>query len=335
VVSVLLPAFNAQKTIGRAIDSIRNQSLRDWDLVIVDDGSTDQTAAIVFEAARHDPRIRLHRQARRGLVDALNKAISLAHGSLLARMDADDASDPDRLALQAAFLEENHSVGLVASRVQFGGDPIRASGFARYVDWSNSVLSPESISLSRFIESPLVHPSVMFRRDLVTRWGGYRKTAWPEDYELWLRWLEAGVRMEKLPQQLLLWNDPTDRLSRRHSRYRIDAFYACKCHYLSKWIASQIDPARPIMLWGAGRITRKRFRALDEAGPSISGFIDINPRKIGLQIRQRPVYGISDIPGDREWFVIGGVGNRGARHTIRRELEQLGYREGRDSIMAA
>jgi len=334
-VSVILPAYNTETTVARAINSIREQTFPDWELIIADDGSTDQTAEIAAQAARDDRRIRLHRCPHRGLVPTLNEAIELARGPFLARMDADDESSPDRLALQADFLTRNPQVSLVASQVRFGGDRSSAPGYAQYVDWTNTVLSAEEISMSRFIESPIAHPSVMYRREALAQSGGYRDTDWPEDYELWLRWLEAGMRFEKLNQSLITWNDSTNRLSRIHPRYRTEAFYACKCHYLARWITRKNESARQVMLWGAGRITRKRFERLEATDVSLAGYIDINPRKIGLKIGGRPVYGVSEIPEDRSWFIIAGVGNRGAREEIRRELEQRGYREGMDFMLAA
>ncbi len=334
-VSVLLPVYNAAETIGAAIDSIRDQTLTDWELIVADDGSTDRSAKIIAEKATGEPRIRLHNFEHRGLVATLNDTIDLARGPYLARMDADDESAPDRLGLQADYLDKNPHTGLVASRVRFGGDRSNAPGFAQYVDWTNSILSPEAISLSRFIESPIAHPSVMYRRDTVARHGGYRDSDWPEDYELWLRWLEADVPFGKLPEPLVTWNDASSRLSRKHPKYRVEAFYACKCHYLSRWLSKTVDPGRPIMLWGAGRITRKRFKALETAGTALSGYIDINPRKIGLEIGGRPVYDAAALPRDRGWFIVAGVGNRGAREVIRRELEHHGYREGIDYVLAA
>ena len=313
-VSVILPAYNTETTVARAINSIREQTFPDWELIIADDGSTDQTAEIAAQAARDDRRIRLHRCLHRGLVPTLNEAIELARGPFLAR---------------------NPQVSLVASQVRFGGDRSSAPGYAQYVDWTNTVLSAEEISMSRFIESPIAHPSVMYRREALAQSGGYRDTDWPEDYELWLRWLEAGMRFEKLNQSLITWNDSTDRLSRIHPRYRTEAFYACKCHYLARWITRKNESDRQVMLWGAGRITRKRFERLEATDVSLAGYIDINPRKIGLKIGGRPVYGVSEIPEDRSWFIIAGVGNRGAREEIRRELEHRGYREGTDYVLAA
>ena len=105
--------------------------------------------------------------------------------------------------------------------------------------WTNGLLTHEEIALARFVESPLAHPSVMFRRSLVERWGGYAEGAFPEDYELWLRWLDAGVRMEKLADPLLIWNDSPTRLSRRDPRYAAEAFYRVKARYLARWLAPQ------------------------------------------------------------------------------------------------
>jgi glycosyltransferase involved in cell wall biosynthesis len=334
-VSVLLPVYDAADTVGAAIDSIRGQTMTDWELVVADDGSTDRSAEIIADRAKVEPRIRLHSFEHRGLAATLNDTIDLARGRYLARMDADDESATDRLGLQADYLDNNPHTGLVATRVRFGGDPTNAPGFARYVDWMNSILSPEAISLNRFVESPIAHPSVMYRRETVARHGGYRDTDWPEDYELWLRWLEADVPFGKLPEPLVTWNDASSRLSRKHPRYRVEAFYACKCHYLSKWLSERVDPDRPIMLWGAGRITRKRFEALEREGTVLYGFIDIDPRKIGHKIGGRPVYDVAALPRDREWFIVAGVGNRGAREVIRCELEHRGYREGIDYVLAA
>lgn len=334
-VSVLLPVFNAEATLDRALESVRRQSLGDWELIAVDDGSTDGSRGILESASKEDSRIKVHPVSHGGLVPTLNLAITHSSAPLLARMDADDTCHPDRLRIQVEHLEANPAIGLVASRVRFGGDRTKAVGYAHYVDWTNTILSHEEIWLNRFVESPLAHPSVVFRRDMVACHGGYSNRDWPEDYELWLRWLEAGVRMEKRPEELLVWNDPPERLSRDHPRYRVDAFYACKCHYLARWMNENIPPNRPRVLWGAGRITRKRFETLVGFGVVIAGYIDISPRKIGTSIGGMPVHAPADIPTDEKWFIVSAVGNRDARDPIRTELIGRGYVEGRDFIMAA
>jgi glycosyltransferase involved in cell wall biosynthesis len=335
VVSVVMPVRDAGPTVAAAVESLLAQTERAWELVAVDDGSTDATASILEGAAGRDTRIRVIRGEGRGLVAALDAGLAAASGDLIARLDADDVCAPGRLALQRAHLDAHPEVGLVASRVRFGGDPRAAAGFARYVEWSNRLLTHEDISLARFVESPLVHPSVMFRRGLVERGGGYRAGDFPEDYELWLRWLEAGVRMEKLAEPLLVWNDSPTRLSRRDPRYDPEAFYRVKAGYLARWLAAH-NPHHPsVILWGAGRVTRRRARSLVEHGVRIEAFVDIDPRKVGRPIDGRPVQGPGALPPPGAAFVVSYVGGLDAREQIEARLQSAGYRPGADYILAA
>ena len=214
-----MPAFNAAPTLARCLESIQNQTWEDWEMVVADDGSSDETPRLLASVARREPRLRVISLPRAGIVPALNAALALARGRFIARMDADDESHPERLSTQIRWLEENPGWGVVGSLVEFGGNRLQAGGYALHVDWLNELVTPEEIALNRFIESPFAHPSVMFRRELVQRHGAYRDGNFPEDYELWLRWQEAGVQMGKVPRALLTWHDPPGRLSRTDGRY--------------------------------------------------------------------------------------------------------------------
>jgi glycosyltransferase involved in cell wall biosynthesis len=334
-ISVLLPVRNALATLPRAIDSIRTQTFCDWELVVVDDGSTDGSAQLLDSIATSDRRIRIFHTTHRGLVSALNAGLESARGEWIARMDADDESFPQRLAEQACRLESDPDLGVVGCRVEFGGDPCTAGGYARHVNWLNSVITPDQIALNRFIESPFAHPSVLFRRACVDVHGGYRDGPFPEDYELWLRWLEAGVRMAKIGSVGLRWNDPSQRLSRTDPRYAAEAFFQLKAGYLANWLRAHVSPDRPLLVWGAGRPTRKRAALLEFKGLSISGYIDIDPAKIGCRLQGRPVIAPSDLPSCSDTFVVGYVTNPGARDLQRAILQKRGYQEGRDFLFAA
>ncbi len=334
-VSVLLPFHQAAATLAAAVDSILAQTWTDLELLLLDDGSSDGGANLTADVARADPRVRLHRWPHRGLVATLNEGLTLARGSLIARMDADDVSHPERLARQVAALEAGPDLGLVACRVRHGGDATTSRGFQSFVDWQNGLTDPEAILLHRFVEAPVAHPSVMFRRELPERVGGYRDGPFPEDYELWLRWLEAGVRMAKLPEVLLTWNDRPGRLTRTDARYAPEAFYACKCGYLARWLARH-NPHHPdILLWGAGRTTRRRFASLAGEGVRIRAYLDIDPRKMGGTPGGIPVWPPDRLPPPGQAFVVSGVGSRGARELIAADLEGRGYHLGRDWIPAA
>lgn len=271
-VSVLLPVRNGGALLDRALASLKAQTLEDWECVAVDDGSEDDTWARLQAWAAADRRFRPARIPHGGIVAALNAALAAASPTpYIARMDADDECHPERLARQTAFLEARPDVGLVGCRVSFGGDPALARGFQRHVDWLNSLLTPEAIFLARFRDSPLAHPSTLFRRSLVAAHGWYADGPFPEDYELWLRWMDAGVCMAKTPETLLAWNDSPGRLTRTHGNYSEEAFTRVRTHYLARWLLRRFAPSQagatdsvPVTVWGAGRVSRRRALPLEQ-----------------------------------------------------------------------
>jgi glycosyltransferase involved in cell wall biosynthesis len=330
-----MPVRDAAATLAAALDSVLNQTFTGWELIAANDGSTDASGVVLEEFARRDPRIRTLHSPPRGIVHALNDACAAARAPLIARMDADDRMLPQRLERQLRFLESHPEVGVVSSLVRFGGDATRQAGYAAHVAWMNSLLDSREMELRRFVEAPVAHPSVLFRRELLHVHGGYRSGDFPEDYELWLRWMEAGVRFAKLNEKLLVWNDPPQRLSRRDARYRTEAFYRLKCHYLARWLRTHVVETRRLWLWGAGRITRQRFAGLDREGAPVEGYIDVDPKKLGRQRDGRPVVGPRELPPAACSFIIAGVATRGARDLITAELQRQGRGEGSDFLLAA
>jgi len=338
-VCVLLPVRDGMQTLPEAVASLQAQSMEDFECLLVDDGSTDGTDQWLQRLAQEDRRMRPLFPGRVGLVGALQAGLDACRAPLVARMDADDLCLPRRLELQARRLETRPDLGLVSCRVRYGGDALRQAGYAHYVSWTNSLLDHDRISLARFRESPLPHPSVMFRRELAHLHGSYREGAFPEDYELWLRWLEAGVRMEKLAEELLVWNDPPGRLSRTDPRYDMQRFYETKAAYLARWLARH-NPWHPhVSVLGAGRVSRKRAELLCRHGIAIDAWYDIDPRKVGKTIpgqgRPRPVLHREQTPPPGQAFLLSYVASRLAGEEIAAFLATRGHVEGRDFLLAA
>lgn len=334
-ISILMPAFDAAATVSAAVSSIVAQTHVDWELVAVDDGSTDGTPQILEEWAARDSRVRVFRNTHSGIVRALNAGLTKTKGRLIARMDADDLAAPERLELQKRFLEENPTIDVVASRVAFGGDDRASAGYAAHVEWMNQLIEPEELSLNQFVEAPIAHPSVMFRAELIDRCGGYREGTFPEDYELWLRWMDAGVKFGKVPETLLVWNDPPMRLSRNHERYSAEAFYRVKSTYLHRWLARH-NPHHPrVIVFGSGRVTRRRVEMLTRLGVEVVAWVDIDPKKIGREYHGVPVIAVEDVLPAGNYFALAYVGKRGARELIGTWLGKLGYILGRDWLPAA
>lgn len=336
-VSIVMPFRNAALTLSRALGSITAQTLTSWELIAIDDHSTDGGPAIVGELAAHDGRVRLVPSRGRGVVEALNTGCAMARAPFIARMDADDEMMPSRLERQVEMMRARQDLGVVSCLVNHGGDARTQAGFAAHVDWLNEQITPEQLRLARFVDAPVAHPSVLFRRSLLDAHGGYLDGPFPEDYELWLRWLSRGVGFGKVPEVLLTWHDPPGRLSRTDPRYAVDAHARLRCQYMAlEWTermrheCASRGAARRTWMWGAGRITRRRFDPLESFGVEIDGYIDIDPRKIGRRVGHRPVIAPEQLGPREETFVLVAVGNRGARELIRAFLKGTGREEGRD-----
>ena len=190
-VSVLLPVRNAASTLGEAVESLLRQTLQDLEIIAVEDGSDDESLAILRGLAETDNRLQVFDQKAQGIVMALNFAAQQATAPLLARMDADDICEPERLALQLAVMEREPDLAALGSSVVGFGQV--GEGWQRYLDWLNGLKDSEAVHRNLYVESPLAHPSVMMRRTAFEGVGGYREFDGPEDYDLWLRLGEAGA----------------------------------------------------------------------------------------------------------------------------------------------
>lgn len=329
--SVVLPVYNAQNHLEEAIRSCLNQTFEDFELLIVDDGSTDRSVEIATSFV--DPRLRCIRQPHRGLVPTLNAGLELSSAQLIARMDADDVCLPLRFKRQVDFLEENPSVSAVSCMVEHGGDPITQKGYGVYIDWINQQESTKAIERALLIESPFAHPSMMFRGSLVQSYGPYRDGLFPEDYELWLRWAREGVVMAKIRESLLVWNDPPERLSRNDMRYDPMNFFKIKIPYLSHLLEMSGYRGKTISLWGGGRIARKKMRLLMQAAFKIDTIIDIDPSKQGRRFESIEVISPHDLP-KKGAPIISLVSSRGARSKVRQFLLETGREEMKEFFIA-
>ena len=162
VISIIMPAFNAGMFVSGAIDSIRAQTLQDWELIVVDDGSTDDTAQLVLNQVQQDLRIRLVRTTHAGIADALNRGIAQAQAPIIARMDSDDVSLPCRLERQVEYLNQHPEVGVVSCRVELLSRQEGSQGLQTYVEWVNSLETHREIWDGRFIDAPVIHPVRLF-----------------------------------------------------------------------------------------------------------------------------------------------------------------------------
>lgn len=223
VVSVVLPVFNAAAYLAEAIASMLGQSLRAIELIVIDDGSTDESGRIAAEHAARDGRVRVISRENRGLTRSLNEGLAAARANYVAIMNADDVSLPDRLARQAAFLDRHPRVAAVGGQVRL----MMADGSLGPA--TRLPLSPAAVRTTLATISPFAHPAVMLRREQALAAGGYRPQIEPaEDLDLWLRLAERHD-LANLPDEVL--------------RYRLHAGQATATAFEAVAIASLVAQA--------------------------------------------------------------------------------------------
>lgn len=199
VISVVLPVYNAGRYLAQAVESVLAQTFRDFELIAVDDGSTDNSRALLETFARRDPRVRVISRPNTGIVGALNDGLAAARGRYIARMDGDDVADPERFARQAAALDAAPDCVALGSAVRFIDPEGRPLKIYRPPAGHNAIRD----ELSWGNGGALVHPAVVFRRDALEACGGYRQEfIFIEDLDLYVRLLRFG-RLANLPDVLL------------------------------------------------------------------------------------------------------------------------------------
>lgn len=213
-ISVAMSVYNGERFLAAAIESILGQTFGDFEFLILDDGSRDGTAALIHDYAARDARIRPIIRENRGLIVSLNQLLGEARAPIIARMDADDISRPQRFEKQHAFLSANPDYGVVGSwteDIDEQGRPYRVLGHDHPRNHDEFMAAIET-------RGPLLcHPVVMYRRDLVRAVGGYHAAfRHCEDLDLWLR-LAGVTRLCSLPERLLLYRHYAEQVSSRHA----------------------------------------------------------------------------------------------------------------------
>jgi Glycosyl transferase family 2 len=227
-VSVVMSVYNGEAFLREAADSILNQTYRDFEFIIIDDGSTDRTSAILAGYASRDTRVRALRHENKGRAESLNIGIGLAKGKYIARMDADDVALPLRLEKQVEFMERNEEVGLLCGAFEL----MSAKG-----ETIKTVRPPiEDSEIKTVLEryNPLCHPAVMMRKEVVLATGGYRRALVDvDDYDLWLRISERS-RLASFSEVVLRYRMHAGQVSVRKMGYQAECLFAARAAALRR-----------------------------------------------------------------------------------------------------
>ena len=342
-VSVVMPVRDALPYLDEAVESVLGQTLPDLELVAVDDGSSDGSLDRLRAWHERDPRVRLLSSRGTGIVSALNLGIRAAGSSLVARMDADDVCAPDRLAVQVERMEAMRLDVVGSGAWMVSADPL--PGLEAYHRWVASLTDPEAVSLGCLVESPLVHSSVLARRDLLLshpyRTAGeailapgippHDGSTWPEDYDLWLRLIRAGGRIANVPRPLVGVRSHPSR-STLSGGFTVAAMARLKLDHL---LATALSGRPPVVIQGAGRHGKMWLRMLRSASVPVVALLDVSARRQGRRVDGVPILPVEELPGLARVLVVVAVGQKGPntrRSEVRAQLGPMGLVEGRDYL---
>ncbi len=282
-VSLLMPFYQAEDFIREALLSLLEQSYSDWELIAVDDGSTDQSRSIVEEFAEDDPRIRLYINGEKGILPALQIGLSKAKGEYLGRFDADDLLTPDRLKLMVDLLRGCSPRSIATGLVQYFSDQPISAGYARYQDWINELNLNGQTWTDIYRECVIASPNWLMRRDELERIGGFHNLQYPEDYDWCFRCYQHQFEVHCLSSTTLLWREHPKRTSRHSDHYQQQAFFELKIQRLI-----ELESFEELVLWGSGRKARITGALLREKGVHFR-WMDLEPQRfpdgiLGIEI---------------------------------------------------
>lgn len=284
MISLIMPFKNTAAYLSDCLDSILAQSYKEWELIMVNDHSTDESYAIAQSYANKEERILLLENKGAGIIKALQTGYSFSSGSLISRMDSDDRMHPERLNHMANALKTKGPGHLAVGQVQYFSTDGISDGYARYEKWLNALTQKGMNYKELYKECVIPSPCWMAFRADFDRCGGFQGERYPEDYDLTFRFYAGDLTLIPCDQVLHYWRDYPQRTSRNSVHYAQNFFLDLKLHYFLKL---HHQPARPLVIWGAGTKGKHLAAAFQNKGVAFSWMCD-NPNKIGKMI-----YGVS------------------------------------------
>ena len=280
LVSIVMPAKNASKYVKECLDSILCQSLESWELISIDDHSSDDTMDILASYAYKDDRIRVYPATGVGIIAALQQAYSKTNGQYITRMDADDRMTQQKLEILWKQLKEQGRGNLSTGGVTYFSESELGQGYKKYEVWLNR-LTADGINFQEiYKECVIPSPAWMLHRSDFEECGGFESNIYPEDYDLCFRFYRAGLKV--IPNSAILhyWRDYPERTSRNHEHYADNSFLKLKVNY---FIELDLDRERGLIIWGAGKKSKKIARLFQEQQIDFQWCCN-NPKKIGHKI---------------------------------------------------
>ncbi len=326
LISILIPFKNTEAFLPECLNSILEQTYEDWEVIAVDDTSTDSSYKILLEYVKKDSRIKVLKNSGSGIIPALQMAYAHCKGNFITRMDSDDIMIPSRLEKMVESLLEKGSGHLAVGQVQYFSKRGISDGYQRYEIWLNALTSNGSNYSEIYKECVVPSPCWMVYRSDFEACEGFQPNRYPEDYDLTFRFYKKGLTVIPCNEILHKWRDYDSRTSRTSEHYAQNYFLDIKVHYFL-----QLDyvPNRPLVIWGAGYKGKTIAKQLLAQEIDFTWLCD-NPKKIDKKIYGKSLHHFSKLATLEEPQSIITVANEDAQEEIQTYLKQLGHTQMKD-----
>lgn len=326
LISILTPFKNTSEFLPECLESIILQTYKNWELLIIDDSSSDNSYAIVNEFAKKDPRIRLFKNTGSGIIDALRLAFRESSGTYITRMDSDDIMSPEKLDIMLNDLSKSGRKHIALGLVKYFSEAGIGNGYAKYESWLNELTSKGTNYSEIYKECVIPSPCWMMHREDFIICDAFNPNRYPEDYDLTFRFYKNG--MECIPNKKLLhyWRDYSTRASRTDSNYAENHFLNIKLHY---FLDLNYDTSRPLTVWGAGQKGKTIAKLLQKKGVDFIWICD-NPKKIGKHIYDVELFSFEHLKTLKNPQSIITVANSKEQGMIKSYLETIDMQSMKD-----
>ena len=317
LVSIITPFKNTALFLTEMLDAVISQSYSNWELLIVNDHSTDTSNDLVAQYALKDERIKLLQNKGTGIIEALQTGYNKSEGDFITRMDSDDIMTPNKLESMVLDLQSNGLGHIALGHVKYFCEGEIGEGFKNYENWLNSLTSKGNNFSDLYKECVIPSPCWMVHQLDFDNCGGFNSSTYPEDYDLVFRFFEKGYKCIPSSQVLHHWRDYSSRASRTDANYADNTFVDLKLFYFLK-LHKNIE--KPLVIWGAGAKGKRIAKELLSQNIAFHWVCD-NPKKIGKDIYGKQMLPFTEIDTFENAQNIITVANIQAQQEIRKFFE--------------
>ncbi len=316
LISIIMPVKNAGPFLEACLDSIHKQSYKNYELIAINDHSSDNSLEILHNYVHRFARLLVLNNNGLGIIDALKTGYAAQNGQFITRMDADDIMPPKKLEYLHDSLLNAGDGHVATGLVKYFSEGQLGEGYQKYEAWLNGLTGASNNFNERYKECVIPSPCWMMKKSDFEKIGGFNSITYPEDYDLVFRMFEGGMKVVGVREICHHWRDHSQRASRNDENYADNNFLDLKLNYFLKL---DLKPNRQLFLWGAGNKGKYLAKQLIQQNIPFQWICD-NPKKLGKDIYGKILGDTFKSKPNEETQIIVAVANEESQESIKQVL---------------